>query len=192
MLYLYKFTKYVSHNWFHWTLPLPLKGGTTASQGGMTGHTLLLVSLHTSRHCSKWMRLTRQVNAVAGFIELHVQSPVLSPKTFKQLNVLMFANEYLNNALFNYHKRCVSGLLGIHSPLSSLRLSVCLVSHKPPLFRTKESPLNKWNITTKQIHVSGCMYLPQWFFSHILLYNCVSKVIFIYNNIFGQIQKLKT
>ena len=102
MLYLYKFTKYVSHNWFHWTLPLPVKGGTTASQGRMTGHTLLLVSLHTSRHCSNWMRLTRRVNAVAGFIELCAQSPILSPKTFKQLNVLMFANEYSNNALFNY------------------------------------------------------------------------------------------
>ena len=48
------------------------------------------------------MRLTRQVNAVAGFIELCAQSPILSPKTFKQLNVLMFANEYSNNALFNY------------------------------------------------------------------------------------------
>ena len=102
VLYLYKFTKYVSHNLFHWTLPLPLKGGTTASQGGMTGHTLLLVSLHTSRHCSNWMRLTRWVNAVAGFIELCVQSPVLSPKTFKQLNVSMFAIEYLNNVLFHY------------------------------------------------------------------------------------------
>ena len=48
------------------------------------------------------MRLTRRVNAVAGFIELCAQSPILSPKIFKLLNVLMFANEYSNNALFNY------------------------------------------------------------------------------------------
>ena len=116
---------------------------------------------------------------------IHIKSPSYE-------ECVSLSNTTNPRLLIHFYKRCVSSLLGIHSPLSSLRLSVCLVSHKPSLFRTKESPLNKWNITTKQIHVSGCMYLPQWFFSHILLYNCVSKVIFIYNNIFGQIQKLKT
>ena len=44
-----------------------------------------------------------------------------------------------------------SGLAG-RSPSSSLRLSVCLVSHKPSLFRAKESPLNNTNIKDKMYH----------------------------------------
>ena len=92
MLYLYKVTENISHNLFHWTLPLPVKGGTTASQGRMTGHTPLPVSLHTSRQCSNWMRLTRRVNAVAGFIQL----------CFIQLHVLMFAIEYLGDIFSKY------------------------------------------------------------------------------------------
>ena len=102
MLYLYKVTKNVSHNLFHWTLPLSRKIGTTASQGRVTGHTPLPVSLHTSRQCSNWMRLTRRVNAVAGFIQLCVQSQVFSPNTFKQLHVLMFAIEYLGDIFSKY------------------------------------------------------------------------------------------
>ena len=102
VLYLYKFTEYVSHNLFHWTLPLSRKIGTTASQGRMTGHTLLPVSLHTSRHCSNRMRLTRRVNAVAGFIQLCVQSQVFSPNTYKHLNVLMLAIEYLSVIFLKY------------------------------------------------------------------------------------------
>ena len=41
---------------------------------------------------------------------------------------------------------CIKSGLAGRSPLSSLRLSVCLVSHKPSLFRTKESPLNNMNM----------------------------------------------
>ena len=48
------------------------------------------------------MRLTRRVNAVAGFIQLCVQSQVFSPNTFKQLHVLMFAIEYLGDIFSKY------------------------------------------------------------------------------------------
>ena len=68
----------------------------------MTGHTPLPVSLHTSRHCSNWMRLTRWVNTVAGFIQLCVQSQIFFPNTFEQLNVLMLAIEYLSNIFLIY------------------------------------------------------------------------------------------
>ena len=37
---------------------------------------------------------------------------------------------------------CIKTDLTCYSPLSSLRVSVSLFSHKPSLFRTKESPLN--------------------------------------------------
>ena len=102
MLYLYKVTENISHNLFHWTLPLSRKIGTTASQGRMTGHTPLPVGLHTSRHCSNWMRLTRRVNVVAGFIQLCVRSQIFFPNTFEQLNVLMLAIEYLSNIFLIY------------------------------------------------------------------------------------------
>ena len=44
----------------------------------------------------------RRVNAVAGFIQLCVQSQVFSPNTFKQLHVLMFAIEYLGDIFSKY------------------------------------------------------------------------------------------
>ena len=43
------------------------------------------------------MRLTRRVNAVAGFIQLCVQSQVFSQNMFQQFHVLIFAIVYLGD-----------------------------------------------------------------------------------------------
>ena len=53
---------------------------------------------------------------------------------------------------------CVKTDLTCHSPLSSLRVSVSLFSHKPSLFRTKESPLNLRKLKDIKTAVSTYLY----------------------------------